>query len=199
MCEFELLSGTPTHRYCVLPRITCARALFLRCGVYCRQRVGPDGNTRQFAMPTHAETRRSIPLPQSRHQRPSCQARNRDVFQMHAVIESVKPDSNSELGHLKVNRVVTNWDHAMEVLADVGEFEVMRLRSARAPPSDPRSSLRLPLACSAGTSRGLRCSWASIWRAARCTLRDAVERSWAWRGWQRAVERSRGWIETEEG
>ena len=41
------------------------------------------------------------------------------------MIESIKLDSSSELAHLKVDGGMTNTDLAMEVLADVGGFEVV--------------------------------------------------------------------------
>jgi len=40
------------------------------------------------------------------------------------VIDSMKLDSMSELAHLMVDDSMTNGDVAMEVLADVGGFEV---------------------------------------------------------------------------
>src|SRR5713226_5122148 len=48
------------------------------------------------------------------------------AFQTRAVIESMKLDSNSEFTHLRVDGDMTNGDFAMEVLADVGGFEVVR-------------------------------------------------------------------------
>jgi len=56
------------------------------------------------------------------------------------VIENVKLDSGSGLARLEVDGDMTNRDLAMEVLADVGGFEVVRLRCAGAPPSDSHSS-----------------------------------------------------------
>ena len=49
-----------------------------------------------------------------------------NAFQTRAVIDSMKLDSKSELAHLKVDGGMTNGDVAMEVLADVGGFEVAR-------------------------------------------------------------------------
>ena len=71
-----LLSGATTDVYCMLPRTARARALRLRCRVYCRQGVGSDHNTRWCAVPTHAETRHSLPVLQSWHDRPSRRTRN---------------------------------------------------------------------------------------------------------------------------
>jgi len=123
-----------------------------------------------------------------------------NAFQTHAVIESMKLDSKSELAHLMVDGGMTNGDLAMEVLADVGGFEVVR--------PEMRESTALGSALLAASAVGL-FGW-DITRpetlvdvnTARCTLfaprTTPEERSRAWRGWQRAVERSRGWIETAE-
>jgi len=54
------------------------------------------------------------------------------LFRTHAVIESVKLDSGSGLARLEVDGDMANRDLAMEVLADVGGFEVVRLRCAGA-------------------------------------------------------------------
>jgi len=119
---------------------------------------------------------------------------------MHAVIESVKPDSKSQLAHLKVDGGITNGDLAVEVLADVGGFEVVR--------PEMRESTAVGSALLAASAIGL-FGW-DITRPETLvdvnTARSKVfaprttaeERSKAWRGWQRAVERSRGWIEAAE-
>ncbi len=123
-----------------------------------------------------------------------------NAFQTHAVIESMKLDSKSELVHLKVDGGMTNRDLAMEVLADVGGFEVVR--------PEMRESTALGSGLLAAWTVGL-FGW-DITRPE--TLEDvntahsmvfaprttAEERSRASHGWQRAVERSRGWIETAE-
>ena len=117
-----------------------------------------------------------------------------------AVIESMKLDSKSELAHFKVDGGMTNSDVAMEVLADVGGFEVVR--------PEMWESTALGSALLAGGRDRL--VWVGYREAGgACTGNTArstyfaprlgeEERSEAWRGWQRAVERSRGWIETVE-
>jgi glycerol kinase len=123
-----------------------------------------------------------------------------NAFQTRAVIDSMTLDSNSDLSHLKVDGGMTNGDFAMQVLADVGGFEVVR--------PEMRESTALGSALLAGSAIGL-FGW-DITRPE--TLRDVnttnsmvfkprtteEERNRAWRGWQRAVERSRGWIVTAE-
>ena len=123
-----------------------------------------------------------------------------NAFQTRAVIDSMKLDSKSELAHLKVDGGMTNGDVAMEVLADVGGFEVAR--------PEMRESTALGSALLAGAAIGL-FGWdlnrpetlASV-NTARSThflpRLGEGERNEAWRGWLRAVDRSRGWIETVE-
>jgi len=123
-----------------------------------------------------------------------------NAFQTQAVIESMKLDSKSQLAHLKVDGGMTNGDLAVEVLADVGGFEVVR--------PEMRESTALGSALLAASAVGL-FGW-DITRPETLvdvnTARSKVfaprttaeERSKAWRGWQRAVERSRGWIEAAE-
>jgi glycerol kinase len=48
------------------------------------------------------------------------------AFQSRAAIGSMKLDPKSEVAHLKVDGRMTDGDVAMEVLADVGGFEVVR-------------------------------------------------------------------------
>jgi glycerol kinase len=123
-----------------------------------------------------------------------------NAFQTRAVIESMKLDSKSALAHLKVDGGMTNGDLAMEVLADVGGFEVVR--------PEMRESTALGSALLAGSAVGL-FGWdvarpetlaeVNTARSTRFAPRSTEEeRGTAWRGWQRAVERSRGWIETAE-
>ena len=128
------------------------------------------------------------------------------AFQTRAVIESMKLDSNSEFTHLRVDGDMTNGDVAMEVLADVVGFEVVR------PEIHERLEMRkitaLGSAILAGAAIGL-FGWdlakpktlARVYTARSTHFLPRLseeERSEAWRGWQRAVERSRGWIETVE-
>jgi glycerol kinase len=123
-----------------------------------------------------------------------------NAFQTRAVIDSMKLDSKSELAHLKVDGGMTNGDVAMEVLADMGGFEFAR------PEMCERTALGSALL--AGAAIGL-----FGWDLARPETLASVntarsmhflprlgeeEHSEAWRGWLRAVDRSRGWIETVE-
>ena len=122
------------------------------------------------------------------------------AFQTRAVIKSMTLDANSDLAHLKVDGGMTNGDVAMEVLADVGGFEVIR--------PEMRESTALGSALLAASAIGL-----FGWDISRPeTLKEVntarntkfnprmteQERAEAYRGWQRAVERSRGWFETTE-
>ena len=95
---------------------------------------------------------------------------------------------------------MTNGDVAMEVLADVGGFEVVR--------PEMWESTALGSALLAGAAIGLfgwdiaRPDTLAQVNTARSTYfaprLGEEERSEAWRGWQRAVERWCGWIETVE-
>lgn len=49
-----------------------------------------------------------------------------NAFQTRAVIESMKLDSGTDLQHLKVDGGMTNGDMAMQILADIGGFGVVR-------------------------------------------------------------------------
>ena len=130
----------------------------------------------------------------------ACATLEANAFQMRAVIDSMKLDSKSELAHLKVDGGMTNGDVAMEMLADVGGVEVARPEMCE--------STALGSALLAGAAIGL-FGWdlarpetlASV-NTARSThflpRLGEEERSEAWRGWLRAVDRSRGWIETVE-
>ncbi|KAI0272316.1 glycerol kinase [Gloeopeniophorella convolvens] len=123
-----------------------------------------------------------------------------NAFQTRGVIDSMKLDAKCDLAHLKVDGGMTNGDLAMEVLADVGGFDVVR--------PEMRESTALGSALLAGSAIGL-WGWditdpetlkevntaGSKHFEPRTTEKD---REGAWRGWQRAVERSRGWIETAE-
>ncbi len=72
----------------------------------------------------------------------------------------------------------------MELLAALGGFEVVRpkMQESTALGSARRCSLRPPLACLDGTSRGPRRSSTSIRRAARCLRRVQRRRSEVGRG-----------------
>ena len=49
-----------------------------------------------------------------------------NAFQTRAVIDSMQLDSKSDLKHLKVDGGMTNGDMCMDILADVGGFDVVR-------------------------------------------------------------------------
>lgn len=48
------------------------------------------------------------------------------AFQTRAVLESMKLDSRAKLEHLKVDGGMTNGDVCMEILANIGGFDVVR-------------------------------------------------------------------------
>jgi len=93
---------------------------------------------------------------------------------------------------------MTNGDLAMELLAALGGFEVVRpeMQESTALGSALRCSLHPLLVCLDGT---LRARPETLERSTLFTPHTtSQERSRAWCGWQRVVERSRGWIELEE-
>jgi glycerol kinase len=92
-----------------------------------------------------------------------------NAFQTRAVIDSMKLDSKSELSHLKVDSGMTNGDVAMEVLADVGGFEVARPETRE---STALGSALLAGACLGGIWPGRRRLCALIRRVARTFCRD---------------------------
>jgi len=118
-----------------------------------------------------------------------------NAFQTRAVIDSMKLDSKSELKNLKVDGGMTNGDMCMEILADLGGFDVIR--------PEMRESTALGSALLAGSAVGL-FGWditrpetlAEVNTAGSTTFSPRMqkkERDLRWVGWQRAVERSRGW------
>ncbi|KAH9052574.1 glycerol kinase [Lactarius vividus] len=121
-----------------------------------------------------------------------------NAFQTRAVIDSMVLDAHSDLAHLKVDGGMTNGDLAMEVLADVGGFEVVR--------PEMRESTALGSALLAASAIGLfgwdisRPETLKEVNTARSTCFNPrtteKQRAEAWHGWQRAVDRSRGWFET---
>ena len=108
-------------------------------------------------------------------------------------------DSHAELKHLKVDGGMTNGDMVMKVLADVGGFEVIR--------PEMRESTALGSALLAGSAIRL-FGWDIAQPATLHEVNTAgsqvfkptiaqAERDTKWRGWQRAVERCRGWATSE--
>ncbi|TFY80363.1 hypothetical protein EWM64_g3649 [Hericium alpestre] len=118
-----------------------------------------------------------------------------NAFQTRAVIDSMKLDSKNDLKHLKVDGGMTNGDLCMQVLADIGGFEVIR--------PEMRESTALGSALLAGSAIGL-FGWditkpetlAEVNTAGSTPFIPTVtaaDRDQRWDGWERAVERSRGW------
>ncbi|KAI0035310.1 glycerol kinase [Vararia minispora EC-137] len=123
-----------------------------------------------------------------------------NAFQTRAVIDSMELDSNSQLKQLKVDGGMTNGTFAMEILSDIGGFDVIR--------PEMRESTALGSALLAGSAIGL-FGWditrpetlAEVNTKGSFTFSPkmaAKDRTVRWKGWQRAVERSRGWEEADE-
>ncbi|KAJ7576940.1 glycerol kinase [Mycena floridula] len=118
-----------------------------------------------------------------------------NAFQTRAVIESMKLDSGTDLQHLKVDGGMTNGDMAMSILADIGGFTVIR--------PEMRESTALGSAILAASAIGL-FGWDlskpetlnEVNTKGSTEFKPALaetERDARWKGWQRAVERSKGW------
>jgi len=112
----------------------------------------------------------------------------------------MKLDSNVELKHLKVDGGMTNGDMAMEILADVGGFSVIR--------PEMRESTALGSALLAGSAIRL-FGWditkpetmAEVNTKGSTEFKPSLNeaaRQKKWQGWQRAVERSKKWEEGNE-
>jgi glycerol kinase len=123
-----------------------------------------------------------------------------NAFMTRAVLDSMQSDTGIELKELKVDGGMTNGDMVMTVLADLAGTNVVR--------PEMRESTALGSALLAGSAIRL-----FGWDVARPeTLREVntagsqtfepkmsqEERDKKWRGWQRAVERTRGWAEVVE-
>lgn len=120
-----------------------------------------------------------------------------NAYQTRAIIESMLLDSGTSLKHLKVDGGMTNGDLAMQVLADVGGFTVIR--------PEMRESTALGSALLAGSAIGL-FGWDLSKPETLAEVNTKGSREFApnmeeetrkqgWEGWQRAVERSKGWEE----
>ncbi|KAF7370217.1 alpha-1,2-Mannosidase [Mycena sanguinolenta] len=120
-----------------------------------------------------------------------------NAYQTRAIIESMLLDSGASLKHLKVDGGMTNGDVAMQVLADIGGFTVVR--------PEMRESTALGSALLAGSAINL-FGWDLTKPETLAEVNtkgsvdftpnlDEEERKKGWEGWQRAVERSRGWEE----
>ncbi|KAG6896529.1 hypothetical protein C0992_007663 [Termitomyces sp. T32_za158] len=120
-----------------------------------------------------------------------------NAYQTRAIIESMKLDSGHDLKHLKVDGGMTNGDLAMSVLADLGGFTVVR--------PEMRESTALGSALLAGAAIKLH-GWdltkpETLAEVNTKGTREFVpqlaseEQLKRWEGWQRAVERAKGWEE----
>ncbi|KAF7794405.1 hypothetical protein EIP86_005539 [Pleurotus ostreatoroseus] len=118
-----------------------------------------------------------------------------NAYMTRAVLESMKLDSKVELKHLKVDGGMTNGDMVMSILADYGGFTVIR--------PEMRESTALGSALLAGSAIKL-FGWdiskpqtlSEVNTAGDTEFKPEMapeRREKAWRGWQRAVERARGW------
>jgi len=117
------------------------------------------------------------------------------AFQTRAIISAMAKDSGVDLQHLKVDGGMTNGDLAMQLQADIGGFEVIR--------PEMRESTALGSALLAGSAIGL-FGWdlSKPETLAKVNTKGSTsfnprttkeERALRWAGWQRAVERSKGW------
>ncbi|KAF7331359.1 Glycerol kinase [Mycena kentingensis (nom. inval.)] len=120
-----------------------------------------------------------------------------NAYQTRAIVECMAQDAGTALRHLKVDGGMTNGDVAMQVLADVGGFTVVR--------PEMRESTALGSALLAGAAVGL-FGWdlerpetlREVNTKGSMEFKPGMEegaRKAGWEGWQRAVERSRGWEE----
>ncbi|KIJ59231.1 hypothetical protein HYDPIDRAFT_177899 [Hydnomerulius pinastri MD-312] len=120
-----------------------------------------------------------------------------NAFQTRAILESMKLDSKTDLKHLKVDGGMTNGDVCMDILADLGGFDVIR--------PEMRESTALGSALLAGASIRL-FGWdlSKPETLAEVNTKGSVEfkprtteaeREKSWTSWLRAVERSKGWEE----
>lgn len=111
----------------------------------------------------------------------------------------MRGDAQSDLKKLRVDGGVTNSDHFMQILSDIGNFTVER--------PEMRESTALGSALLAGSAMGL-FGWdmadprtlQKVNARAVASFAPAlpdVKREKLWRGWKRAVERSRAWREPE--
>ncbi|KIJ55610.1 hypothetical protein M422DRAFT_41547 [Sphaerobolus stellatus SS14] len=120
-----------------------------------------------------------------------------NAFQTRAILEAMRLDSKVDLKHLKVDGGMTNGDLAMQVLADVGGFDVIR--------PVMRESTALGAAILAGAAIKF-CGWdiANPETLSEVNTKGSqkftqsvshVDKEKRWVGWKRAVERSIGWAE----
>jgi glycerol kinase len=115
------------------------------------------------------------------------------AFQSREVLEAMALDSGRPPESLKVDGGATENDFLMQLQADVLGIPVIR------------SAVRETTALGAAQAAGLACgAYASLTELSRLWREDrtfepewsAARREESYRGWTRAVTRSRGWIET---
>ena len=148
-------------------------------------------------VPTYRESRFMI-TGLSSYTTPSHVARatlEANAFMTRAVVESMKSDSGVELKEIKVDGGMTNGDKVMSILADYAGFTIVR--------PEMRESTALGSAILAGAALKL-FGWdltkpetlAEVNNAGTTLFKPELSheaREKAWRGWNRAVERCRGW------
>ncbi|KZV82900.1 actin-like ATPase domain-containing protein, partial [Exidia glandulosa HHB12029] len=119
------------------------------------------------------------------------------AFQTHAIVDAMRRDSGVPLSELRVDGGMTNGDFAMQVVSDLGGFDVVR--------PEMRESTALGAALLAGNAVGL-FGWdltkpETLKRVnERGTTRfsgklQEEERQRRWEAWKEAVRRSSGWDE----
>ncbi|EJD40350.1 glycerol kinase [Auricularia subglabra TFB-10046 SS5] len=119
------------------------------------------------------------------------------AFQTHAIVDAMRRDSGVPLSELRVDGGMTNGEVAMQIVADLGGFDVVR--------PEMRESTALGAALLAGNAVGL-----FGWDLSRPeTLKrvnergvkkfsgtlEESERQRRWQAWKEAVRRSSGWDE----
>ncbi|KAJ6620670.1 glycerol kinase [Mycena sp. CBHHK59/15] len=112
-----------------------------------------------------------------------------NAYQTRAIIESMLLDSGAALKHLKVDGGMTNGDIAMTILADVGGFTVDRAGERTVGGERDQMfgwDLTKPETLAEVNTKGSREFVPQMEEGARKK---------GWEGWQRAVERSKGWEE----
>ncbi|EKM50153.1 uncharacterized protein PHACADRAFT_264722 [Phanerochaete carnosa HHB-10118-sp] len=123
-----------------------------------------------------------------------------NAFMTRAVAESMKVDSGVDLPQMKVDGGMTNGDMVMQVVADLAGCEIVR--------PEMRESTALGSALLAGsavrlfgwdiarpeTLHEVNTAGSAIFKPQ--TTKEYRDKKWA--GWQRAVERSRGWVREDD-
>ncbi|KAF8523603.1 hypothetical protein JB92DRAFT_2883279 [Gautieria morchelliformis] len=123
-----------------------------------------------------------------------------NAFQTRAILDAMKLDSKVDLKHLKVDGGMTNGDLAMQVLADVGGFGVVR--------PEMRESTALGSAILAGSAVGF-CGWdinkpetlLQVNTKGSRTFTQSItneDKEQRYRRWEKAVERAKGWAEASD-